>query len=648
MKIRLSIMVKTNPPVLFEHAGPVIRIGRDPECELTLQGEASDLVSRHHARIDLRPDGALLTDTGSSNGTLLNGERLQAPISLCVGDRVQMGFTGALLTVLQLELTPPPPPRPAGKAPGKPPRPPRRAPVPSPASSVVRPLPLVLGTAAVVLACVLVAGIVLVCKALTSRETAEASPPETTADKASPPPSPAVPPPSVPPVDPEQQPEPVERPMPPSARGAPSEEVKQAGTYVADEGQVSVLLQRPGAANPWSVLRPGSSVSTAETLISLPGYRSVLGLENDVTLTLWGNLPEFSSSPPVLESVVMLHVPSAGTDLDFTLDRGRVRIANRKSPAAPARIHLRFLQQSLDVELPDDKSELAVDLWGLPEKARTDSLHTLPPTYLDLYTRGPVVLKTARETLSLPDRTQLTWSNQDPTRLQRANLPDLPAWWSKPDPRTSPAVKKACASLLDWCDRLGGSTAKPQKGSPAGSSDSVATLIKTQVEEMRDPDDEEVGILFLAALDKVEAILDVMKDRQKGPNVRGTAIFALQLWLSRGGSHAEELIRILKRRDYSDKAETVVRLLYFFQPEDLNKRETYEQLITCLNDDVLLVRDLAFWQLDQLGAGGFLPEEARKIVYDPVQDAAKRAPAVQQWRQLLAEGKLPALPVARP
>jgi len=58
----------------------------------------------------------------------------------------------------------------------------------------------------------------------------------------------------------------------------------------------------------------------------------------------------------------------------------------------------------------------------------------------------------------------------------------------------------------------------------------------------------------------------------------------------------------------------------------------------------LLVRDLAFWQLDQLGVGGRFPDEARKIAYDPTWEPEKRRPVVKQWKKLLGQGKVPSPP----
>ena len=90
MKIRLRIAA-AGRTTTFEHAGPVVRIGRDPECELAFEGDASTGVSRQHARVELSPEGATLADAGSSNGTLLNGRLLHQEGQLQHGDQLQIG-----------------------------------------------------------------------------------------------------------------------------------------------------------------------------------------------------------------------------------------------------------------------------------------------------------------------------------------------------------------------------------------------------------------------------------------------------------------------------------------------------------------------------------------------------------------------------
>src|SRR5439155_20919944 len=87
----------------FAHAGPVVRVGRDPDCELALP-EDTDQVSRRHAQIELTPAGAFVTDLGSSNGTFVNDQRLTQRVPVQSGSRIRLGYTGPVLEVRAVEL----------------------------------------------------------------------------------------------------------------------------------------------------------------------------------------------------------------------------------------------------------------------------------------------------------------------------------------------------------------------------------------------------------------------------------------------------------------------------------------------------------------------------------------------------------------
>lgn len=83
----------------------LVRLGAQPEHEYPLTQEITiigrealnDLVindpevSRRHCRIMLRPDGFLLEDLGSTNGTFVNGQRVTAPQTLYHGDTIELG-----------------------------------------------------------------------------------------------------------------------------------------------------------------------------------------------------------------------------------------------------------------------------------------------------------------------------------------------------------------------------------------------------------------------------------------------------------------------------------------------------------------------------------------------------------------------------
>jgi hypothetical protein len=66
-----------------------VTIGRDPACEIVVPDRQ---VSRYHARLAPRPEGILLEDLGSKNGTHCNGARLDEPVVLQDGDMVQIAL----------------------------------------------------------------------------------------------------------------------------------------------------------------------------------------------------------------------------------------------------------------------------------------------------------------------------------------------------------------------------------------------------------------------------------------------------------------------------------------------------------------------------------------------------------------------------
>ena len=67
-----------------------VTIGRDPAAALSLRDEA---VSVEHARLRLEGAELLLTDLGSTNGTIVDGARLAAhePLLLAGGERIAIG-----------------------------------------------------------------------------------------------------------------------------------------------------------------------------------------------------------------------------------------------------------------------------------------------------------------------------------------------------------------------------------------------------------------------------------------------------------------------------------------------------------------------------------------------------------------------------
>jgi pSer/pThr/pTyr-binding forkhead associated (FHA) protein len=87
----LALLVTTGPPELRGVKVPLtgrVRIGRAPDLELVI---ADDFVSTHHAEIVSESGKPVLTDVGSTNGTVLNGHPIKRPTRLAEGDEIVLG-----------------------------------------------------------------------------------------------------------------------------------------------------------------------------------------------------------------------------------------------------------------------------------------------------------------------------------------------------------------------------------------------------------------------------------------------------------------------------------------------------------------------------------------------------------------------------
>lgn len=92
-------MARSSPGVLEKRHGEgaperivlrhdVTTLGRSESCSVVIP---SPLVSRLHARIELEHDSYVIFDSGSANGTFVNGERIAAGYQLRTGDEIWLG-----------------------------------------------------------------------------------------------------------------------------------------------------------------------------------------------------------------------------------------------------------------------------------------------------------------------------------------------------------------------------------------------------------------------------------------------------------------------------------------------------------------------------------------------------------------------------
>lgn len=89
MEVRLVIANGKQAGQEIPVKSPKFLIGRNDDCQLRPQ---SHLVSRRHCAILVEADTAIIEDLGSTNGTLLNDEKLVGRRDLKTGDRIKVGL----------------------------------------------------------------------------------------------------------------------------------------------------------------------------------------------------------------------------------------------------------------------------------------------------------------------------------------------------------------------------------------------------------------------------------------------------------------------------------------------------------------------------------------------------------------------------
>jgi hypothetical protein len=74
----------------FEIDAAAVTVGRGQPNDIPLDDE---FASTQHARLEARSDGVWLEDVGSTNGTVVNGTRIDGPRKLAPGDVIRIGDT---------------------------------------------------------------------------------------------------------------------------------------------------------------------------------------------------------------------------------------------------------------------------------------------------------------------------------------------------------------------------------------------------------------------------------------------------------------------------------------------------------------------------------------------------------------------------
>jgi HEAT repeat protein len=422
----------------------------------------------------------------------------------------------------------------------------------------------------------------------------------------------------------------------------PPQAPRREGHTVLVKGLPNLLLRRPGGEGAWQRVRPEKgTVVEGDALLALPGYRSQVDFPGGVGLLLWGNVPEFVDVP-LLESAVLLHPAPAGTDLDFTLERGRVLVSSQKK-TGPARVRVHFggapppnVEEVWELTLAPG-AEVALDRLGrYPRDVGFQPKGGDPPRaelYLAvLHGEAAVKSDTTIYELRAPPAgpSLISWDNygggvHPPAQADEREL----RFWDKALPQTQAAQDAQLTLAL---------VLKQPADRP------IPVVLEELLQSDR-PATRSLAVLGLGALDEMPKVLDALADDDEGhEEVRQAAVQELRHWIGERPGQDPKLVAMLteQKRYTPNQAETVLQLLHDLPADQLRQPQTWAALIGYLRADRAAIRTLAYWHLYRLVPQG------REAKYNPVGDTKQREAAYEAWKKLIPDGKLPPVPPKQP
>ncbi len=389
-------------------------------------------------------------------------------------------------------------------------------------------------------------------------------------------------------------------------------------------GSVAKCVSAPGALlhhvkGEWLPVKTGDELGAGGLLVALP-QGELLSANGAVQLRMIVDVTQRGPFP-VLETAVELKSDSKD-DLDVRLERGIIVLSNHKEKGA-ATVRLEVAGKVWHLTLTEPETRVGMEIYGRhPPGLPLIIKGQFPPPMTSvvlLQLKGKTVLVADGKEYALeatPGPTRIRWDNV-------SNLFEVEHLKQLPD-SLKPLNEKEKQMLAQVSTAA--ATIKTDKLRP-----SLEKLLHSDKKTER-----LLAVTAAGALDELGLVFEALNDA-KHADARDHAVVVLRHWMGREPGQVAKLADTLAKEAKLSKvqAKTIVQLLFGFSTEDQLKPATYEVLINSLGHKTLAVRQLAYWNLIRL-----VPE-GKTFAYDPAAGAADRKKAVEQWRQLIPEGKLP-------
>lgn len=416
--------------------------------------------------------------------------------------------------------------------------------------------------------------------------------------------------------------------------GPPNPRESIVARYSPPEAKESgILLQGGGGKSGWkSITAKSPEILTKRPLVSLPGSKIAFSTNRNIHVTMWSNAPDPwttpGNAPFRFESAAELYTHDH-FDLEVLLRRGRLILASTNK-SGPALARIRFenplssgQQEFFDIALASQGTKIMVDYWTYfpvtePFYKNPKLANRVGPTaqFGLMVLAGDIAVKHGDVTYNMtgpPGNAVIVWKSSDGT-AGPFPLPKLP----EVAPKIRPEMLKA---RDDLAGRL---------------FNQEVDVVLAEMTSSQSPVSRRLAVLCQGALDDLSGLIEGL-DQEKMPDVRQSAHEVLRQWISQSRDNDYRLYEALKERYKGRETDIIMEMLHYtyFSPEESRRPERYEILIDYLENNTLVIRELAHWYLINLVPAG------RNIRYFASDDSTTRARAVTAWRNLIPPGQLP-------
>jgi hypothetical protein len=391
------------------------------------------------------------------------------------------------------------------------------------------------------------------------------------------------------------------------------------------------LIRREKPGEPWQIVEEKGDLYSGDLTLALPGAELEPN-NGSVHMALLADL-DHKSPYPIRETAVILHENPA-VDFDFTLDRGRVDVVNRKAQG-PAKVHVRVRDQVFELTLEDKDSRVGLETFsgwprGVPFTKNPKPTDVPVANFVVIALKGQVDVAQGGHFHALqapPGPALIEWDSIDGLDASPQKMDMLPPWADAAKNNTEELKHKR--STIERIREL--RVAK-------GIDGAITELLK-------DPDEmhHRAAILVLGAQDDLDRLGEILRE-SKNYDLWDSAVKTLRHWIGRAPGQDMKLYQgLIERKKFTPtQAETVLQLLHDFDDKARSRPETCECLVELLDSERLALRGLAYWHLSRL------KPEGKKFGYNPVNSKEERAAAVKEWRKMIPTSGVDEKPDVKP